>query len=264
MNIAERSAALSAKGEAERAAWPDRYPVVKRMMALGFEPWAYGNIDDFEKRDLLDPDYPMSRPPTQFGYGAGGWLYPDHSQGAAHGAIFSIYSHERVEYEGPGNLDGGPEQPACPPHVRREWRAGKLGYGATKLALDQAARLLIAQAAHHRQHYIVPEWVSAPHRFRKLPELTAAEWRELAALPKPGEPPAQPAAAQMALFAVEPVEANDRWSQQARELSGVAAGHSDDERIAHDFIGINDLVQYANDARAPKVPPVPTLDEVLA
>lgn len=269
MNTAERFAARHEKAEAEGAAWPDRYPVVARMLALGFAPWAYGNTDwisrDTTIEEQLDPNRIMYRPPTQFGYAAGGLLYPDHAQGPAHGAIFSIYSHARVEYDGPGNLDDVAKQPVWQLYDRREWQARWMGYAESHLTLDQAARLLIARAAHHRQHYLVIEWVKAPHRFRRLPELTVAEWRELATVEAdPPKESAQPATQQQGLFGVEP-KARPLLTGQ-REIAAMIAGHADDERIASpDLVGLQleYLMRQANKARHPNVPPVPTLDEVM-
>lgn len=242
-----------------------RYPLVARLLADGFEPWAYGNIDGGVKRDALDPAYPMYRPPSQFGYAAGGLLYPDHADGSALGAIFSVYTQHRIEYDGPGNLEDIAAQPVWTLYDRREWRARALGYGAVNLTLDQAVRLCRAQAAHHRQHYIVPEWAEAPQWFLKMPVLSAAEWRELAALPNPAAKAEPPAVAQMALFAVESVEAPDAWTRRSRDLVALAAGSPDDARIAHpDLIGISDFLQLANNARAATAPPVPTLETVMA
>lgn len=260
MTWQERQAQL----DAERAAWPERYPVVAELMQQGFFPDAYGLGSD-------KPVHPgeLMAPPTRFYYPAAGFVHPDHvdrHRGA--GSLLMIFLF---------TCDRPVDELATLPM----WKAGVGGHFAphhfglshpSKLGtLREMAAWVIAYGAWLRRHFIIPDW-SHDHDgnpgFR--PAIMPLEvWRELATvdlgIPKPEPKPGD----QLGLFAAPDDYLRDSplWQLQqeiTRKLELyrgdmiMAQGRSDGLWTEH---YVMPLIERANQVR---LQTVPAFEAVLA
>jgi hypothetical protein len=234
----------AAKAAAERETWPQLYATVREAIALGFTPGAYGNITDKQT---------IYAPPTKFYYTAGPVRWPHHAD-RDQAAMFIVFSHAK------GTPDALRDEPVWAAGDAQGYLCPREYFTKYKLTLPQALAHAIACARHYERHFLAPTWHDG------CPELTAAEWRELAALPI-----ATPEPETRDMFAPPPPETDEQRAQKAITLVAAGRFHTDRIRIKdrRAIYGIERLLDRANyergraplpelDAEPQETPPMPT------